>query len=336
MKNRMAIASALLLLLPGTAHAEHHVLKFVRQIGVGGQLDRPSWVSFVAFSADGRMIASDAPATPGDLSRDLTIWSFPSGELLKRLPVQPETISQDWQYYAGFHEGGLEVGRLESGQTLIAMGKDVGAPLAFSPDGRYLAVSPAAPSDAQIRVVRLDTGKEISAFGKHGPASLAIGPDDRTLASGHWDLVTLWDMQTGQRSSALRGFGRYVVGMSFSRDGRLLAAGTDTGEIQIWDVRHRKRLHRLAIGGGTTSIPAFSPDGRLVAVGIYGTGAVWLIDARRGKLLDHQKVSDLGCGSVAFSPDGRLLITPSTGGLVTWPYDRGGTIRVFKIDAPRG
>jgi WD40 repeat protein len=70
---------------------------------------------------------------------------------------------------------------------------------------------------------------------------------------------------------------------------------------------------------------------RLVAVGIYGTGTAWLIDVSSGKILDRQKVSDLGCGSVAFSPDGRYLITPSTGGLITWPYDVGGTIRVFKV-----
>ena len=25
------------------------------------------------------------------------------------------------------------------------------------------------------------------------------------------------------------------------------------------------------------------------------------------------------------------LITPSTGGLITWPYDKGGTVRVFRV-----
>jgi hypothetical protein len=56
--------------------------------------------------------------------------------------------------------------------------------------------------------------------------------------------------------------------------------------------------------GGWMSFVAFSADGRLVAVGIYGTGAVWLADLRSGKILDQKQVSDLGCGSVAFSPDG--------------------------------
>jgi hypothetical protein len=59
---------------------------------------------------------------------------------------------------------------------------------------------------------------------------------------------------------------------------------------------------------------------------IYG-----LIEVATGKIIDRQQVSDLGCGSVAFSPDGRYLIAPSTGGLIKWPYDRGGTVRVFRI-----
>ena len=125
-----------------------------------------------------------------------------------------------------------------------------------------------------------------------------------------------------------------MEGLSFSNDGKLLAVGTDFRGLQIWDVGRQRRLRSVKLAGGDVSKPAFSPDARLAAVGIYGTGTVWLIDVSSGKVIDHQKVSDLGCGSAAFSPDGRFLITPSTGGLITWPYDRGGTIRVFQVNAP--
>ena len=331
MNYRSAIVIVLMLLVPGIARAGHPMLRFVKQIGVGWSGDKYGWMSFVSFSADGRMIASDAASAPDDVSGDLTVWSFPGGKLVKRVAVKPASVSRNWQYYADFHG----VGSLESGKSLMTVGDDVYAVHAFSPDSRFVAVSSPGPDDAQIRVVQLDNGKKIGAFGKYSAFSMAISPDGRTLASGHWDLVTLWDMPTGRRLAVLRGFGRYVVGLSFSRDGRLLAAGTDAGGFQIWNVRQRKRLHTVEIGGGQVSDPAFSPDGRLVAVGIYGTGAVWVIDTRRGALLDHQKVSDLGCGSVAFSPDGRFLITPSTGGLITWPYDSGGTIRVFAVNAAR-
>jgi hypothetical protein len=179
--------------------------------------------------------------------------------------------------------------------------------------------------------MELSSQKRVSTFGRYAAQSLAISPDETTLASGYWDEVILWNMLTGTRIGSLKGFGHYVCAISFSKDGKYLAAGTDLGDLQIWDVPSQKRISSIHLDGLFVSEPAFSPDGTTVAVGIYGTGTVWLVDSNSGKLLDHRKTSDLGCGSVAFSPDGNYLIAPSTGGIVTWPYDRGGTIRVFKV-----
>ena len=141
--------------------------------------------------------------------------------------------------------------------------------------------------------------------GAQAAGGIAMSSDGETLASGHWDIVKLWNVSTGKRLATLRGFGRYVGGMSFSPDGKLLAAGTDAGGLQIWDVSRLTKVASLDIGGGEVSVPRFSPDGRFVAVGIYGTGAVWLIEVATGKLVDHQRVSD-----------------------------KGGTIRVFRISEP--
>lgn len=133
----------------------------------------------------------------------------------------------------------------------------------------------------------------------------------------------------------LRGLGRYASALSFSPDGRQLAVGADWGRLQLWDVARRVRLWSLELEGSDVSDPAFSPDGRFVAVGTYGSGTVWLVDRRTGRIIDHRQVSAFGCGSVAFSPDSRYLITPSTGGLITWPYDKGGTVRIFRIRSRR-
>jgi WD40 repeat protein len=285
-------------------------------------------MSFVSFSPDGTMVASDGPAKPDDVSSHLTLWSFIDGRLIRQLSITPAAISRDWKYLAT-HHGVVE---METGKPLMSLGQDVFAVLAFSPDSRYVAESiHSQHGRTHIRIVELASGKQVSAFGQRSAFSIAMSPDGVTLASGHWDIVTLWNMFTGKRLAVFRGFGRYVGGLSFSSDGRLLAAGTDAGGLQLWDVRRLSRLVSLDIGGGDVSEPEFSPDGRLVAVGVYGTGSAWLIDVRSGKIIDRQKVSDIGCGSVAFSPDGRFLITPSTGGLVKWPYDKGGTIRVFRV-----
>lgn len=331
MIRRSAILFAAMLLVPAISPSQHPALKLVKKIGVGFQLDTWGWMSFAAFSPDGTMVASDGPTTPADVLGNLAIWSFPEGRLIKQLPGQPRAISSNWKYYATPHA----VVEMETGKSLISVPDKVYPGYTFSPDSRYVAESTHGKGthSAGIRIMELSTGKQMSAFGSHRPFSIAISPDGVTLAAGYWDAIALWNMFTGQRLALLRGFGRYVFGLSFSRDGKLLAAGTDTGVLQIWDVQHQTKLQSLAPAGGYqyVSEPAFSPDGRLVAVGVYGTGTVWLIDVGNGKVLDHKKVSDLGCGSAAFSPNGRYLITPSTGGLITWPYDTGGTIRVFEV-----
>jgi WD40 repeat protein len=332
MKFRSIFLVVIMFFVPMFSYSEQPTLKFVQHIGVGWQTDKYGWMSFVAFSPDGTKVASDASTARDDVSGNLSLWSFPDGRLIKQLPVQPIAISGDWKYYASSHG----VGEMETGKSLISVGANVYAIYAFSPDSRYVVESSSnnGIQNSHIRLIELASGKQVSSFGRHSAFSMAISPDGETLATGHWDVVTLWNMLTGKRKAILRGFGRYVYGLSFSKDGTLLAAGTDSGELQIWDVQSHTKLHSLDFDGGYVSQPAFSPDGRLVAVGIYGTGTVWLVDVRSGKILDHKQVSGTGCGSVAFSPDGRYLITPSTGGLITWPYDRGGTISVFEVSTP--
>jgi WD40 repeat protein len=134
-----------------------------------------------------------------------------------RLAVRPTSISSDWQYYATYNS----VGRGETGKPLFSLGDRVYAVHAFSPDSRYVAESSGgkATLDSHIRVVELATGTQVSAFENDDAFSLALSPDGVTLASSHWDAIILWNMLTGKRLAGLRGFGRYVKGLSFSKTG---------------------------------------------------------------------------------------------------------------------
>lgn len=332
MNLRTVVFALVILLHPSVCYCQEHTLEFVKPIGVGWQSDKYGWMGFVAFSSDGKMVASDGASSPEDVSGNLTIWSFPDGKLIKQLPGRPIVVSSDWKYYATFHG----VREFDMGNALTSLGDDVYAVHSFSPDSRYVieSVPGNRAKGAAIRVLELPSGKQVAAFGDFGAFSLAVSPDGKTLATGHWNVVTLWNLMTGEKLATLHGLDRYIKGLAFNKDGGLLAASTDLGSVQIWDAHRFERIHSIQLGGGEVSEPKFSPDGRFVAVGIYGTGTAFLLDVGTGKIVDKQKVSDLGCGSIAFSPDGTFLITPSTGGLIKWPRDRGGTIRVFRFSTP--
>lgn len=324
--------SLLALCLAPMALSQRASLETLKPIGIGWNTDQWAWMNFVAFNDKGDEVASDGATTPGDVSGELSFWTFPEGRFIRKLPVQAGTISEDFKYYANSHS----LGDVATGKTLLSLGEDTFASFAFSHDSRYVAesiwrVDSKVPSGPRIRVLELPTLRSVSAFSRSSPQSIAFSPDGAILASGHWDAVVLWDILSGKPVGVLRGCGRYVRGLAFSKDGSLIAAGTDTGGVQIWDDRRLKRISSVELGGGDVSDPAFNLDGTLVAVGVYGTGTAWLIATRTGEVLDHRKISGLGCGSVAFSPDGNFLIAPSTGGIVTWPYDRGGTVRVFRV-----
>ena len=331
MRCRSILITLSLLLCAAASHGQQRVLEPVKQIGVSKPPNKWGWMSFVAFSSDGKQVASDGYFEPEERSGNLSFWTFPEGKLIRKLPINITALSPDWKYYATYHE----VSQIDAAKPLLSFKEDDFHTFAFSPDSRFVAMTTSKDKRGpRIRILELPSGKQLQAFGKRYADSFAFNPDNTILAAEYWNLVTLWNTKTGERIGIFEGFGRYVQSIAFSPDGAYLAAGTDTGDLQIWDVHRQARVLSLHQDGGYVSTPAFSPDGRLIAFGIYGTGTVWLVDRNSGQILDKQKISDLGCGSAAFSPDSKFLITPSTGGLVKWPYDTGGTIRVFRVNLP--
>lgn len=332
---RITATLAVLLAIPALSPAARdpaRALTFRSRIGV----ESTGWMSFVAFSPDGTRVASEGgiPDFRGDPSaQPLSFWSFPAGRFLRSSAFRPLALSRDWKMLAT-DDAVVDV---DSDRPLFPIPSQFGkaAIATFSPDGKYLAYVPQGrPTMYMMHMVVVSTadGRSVSDFGTRSTGALAIHPDSRTLASGHWDNVTLWNLQTGERKALLRGFGRYVGGIAFSKDGSLLAAGTDTGDLQVWNLRRKRRLLKVNIGIGYVSTPAFSPDGRLVAAGTYIDGTLSLVSVASGKVLAQSRISMFGCGSVAFSPDGKYLIAPSNGGQIgPRRFDTGGTIRVFKV-----
>ncbi len=111
------------------------------------------------------------------------------------------------------------------------------ASLAFSPDGRILAVSRIAEP---ITLHDASTARRLAAMSEScgSSVSLAFSPDGRALAAGTISGgVELFDVSSGRRYPTPRRHSGAVRSLAFCADGRFLVSGGLDGTLRLWAVR---------------------------------------------------------------------------------------------------
>ncbi|NQT17667.1 MAG: SUMF1/EgtB/PvdO family nonheme iron enzyme [Planctomycetes bacterium] len=181
--------------------------------------------------------------------------------------------------------------------------------VAFSPEGERFATGDSAGNIWLWDVASLTTLWRRSELA--GSQSLKFSPDGTLLAAagfrGLSDIILL-DASTGEDVGKFVGHGAEARSIDFSRDGRMIASGSDDNTLRLWDAATCRQWLVLDHPAKVRSV-SVSPCGGVVASGCEDhTVRLW--STRTGQLLatlaDHDP-------PVAFAPAGDILATCGQG-----------------------
>jgi WD40 repeat protein len=242
-----------------------------------------TYMSIGTISPDGQMGLWGM--TGGRISR----WNLVTGKLQGMFDESEQFIfatalSPDGKLVASVRRDGMlhfwNLARMERRPPLPRPGffnNSGGGSLAFSPDGKLLAVAPYHATPPAI--LDVDSGEELRTLKTGHVRSLAFHPhpNGRMLATaGNDGKLLLWDPADGTALGSLKDSGckQRLNSVAFSPDGSRLASAGDDG-LFLWDVGARERRRHWQLPGAATSV-AFAPDNRHVLLG-NANGTIYVL-----------------------------------------------------------
>jgi WD40 repeat protein len=299
-------------------------------------------VTAVAFSPDGRELTT--------LANDgtLRVWDAATGKPLRSTDIAIKdqvTLSPDGRHYFDIHWAGLNRASAvltlrdpATGKVRYELKQQNGG--VFHPDSMTLLTTASDDRNESVRRWDLKTGRELGSFGlEKREHLLGVTPGGRVVLAteaGEQPIrFVLRDADTGKEAAAWRpqDAGLLRAGEPFhkavvSPDGKLLAWGAarewapedDKAIVYLCEAETGKVLWFEKGPPGLGDALAFSPDGKLLAV---GGRTVKLHDAATGRVKAEFDGHRGAVCALAWSADGRRLASGSVDSTaVVWDVAR--------------
>ena len=239
---------------------------------------------------------SDNALSAGD-NHSVIVWDTVSGEQIRRFnghsgPVRTIDIDRTghWAISGGYSgelwdspgelilwdiESGEEIQRFDghiSGVVAAEFALDDQAILASSGDAELMTSigSSTANSEQEISLDVLlwdiETGNVINDFPNktHEAFSLSVSPDGTHALMGSYyeEIISLYNLHTGERSSILEGHDDAIRRVIYSNDGRSALSGSDDGTVILWNLMSAEPVFKVNVHSGEILDLAFSPDNK--------------------------------------------------------------------------
>lgn len=278
-----------------------------------------STVYDVQYNSTGTVVATCS------FSSTIRLWDVPSGKRLKTFSehsaaVNDIDISADDCWLASASSDKTVRIHDMAGATSKRLKElpDEALCVTFSPNGKLLA---AGAKDGTIRVWNVETRKQTVLVTSDAAAPirwLRFLPTGKQLVAEQPAAFEIRDASSGE---LIRRWAKprnsWFAAAALNPDGTQVAAGEDSGRIQVWSVHTGESVAQFAWHQMAISALTFNPSGsRLAAASQDGAAKIWHV-TRQAELMTLPSAQQI-VYCLDFSPDGKRLAGGHFDGQMTW------------------